>query len=126
MHPCPDCREEKSAFGLACTMDKGGRPITMVCRFCNGTGVVDAPAFRRWRIGEAMRRARVKRGSSQHEQAALLGISPIVLNDIEHGRAHAPVCRKCQDRRRAPVLGDKAAIEGACERCLVPWATPDN
>jgi hypothetical protein len=97
MHSCPDCRGEKSAFGLACTMDKGCRPITMVCHFCNGIGVVDAPAFKRWRIGEAMRRARVKRGSSQREQAVLLGISQIVLNDIEHGRANAPACRKCQD-----------------------------
>jgi hypothetical protein len=79
MHTCPDCRGEKPAFGLACTMDKGCRPITMVCRFCNGTGIVDAPAFKRWRIGEAMRRARVKRGSSRREQAALLEIPQIVL-----------------------------------------------
>ena len=101
MHTCPDCRGEKSAFGLACTMDKGCRPVTMVCRFCKGTGVVDSPAFKRWRIGEAMRPARVKRGSSQREQAALPGIPQFVLNDIENGRVDAPACRKCQDRRRA-------------------------
>ena len=126
MHTCPDCRGEKSAFGLACTMDKGCRPITMVCRFCNGTGVVDASAFKRWRIGEAMRRARVKRGSSQREQAALLGISQIVLNDIEHGRATAPACSKCEDCRHAHKQREEVAVEGACEWCLVPWATSDN
>jgi DNA-binding XRE family transcriptional regulator len=123
MHTCPDCRGKKSAFGLACS-DKGCRPITMICRFCNGTGVVGTPAFKRWRIGEAMRRARVKRGSSQREQASLLGISQSVLNDIEHGRADAPLCAKCQDRRRAPILGGDE--EEACEWCLVPWAMPDN
>jgi hypothetical protein len=126
MHTCPDCRGEKSAFGLACTMDKGCRPITMVCRFCNGAGVVDASAFKRWRIGEAMRRARVKRGSSQREQAALLGIPQIVSNDIEHGRADAPACMKCQDRRPAQMLGDEVTLDGACEWCLVPWGMPDN
>jgi hypothetical protein len=75
MHTCPGCRGQKSALGLACTMDKGCRPVTMVCRLCNGIGIVDASACKRWRIGEAMRRARIKRGSSQREQAALLGIS---------------------------------------------------
>jgi transcriptional regulator with XRE-family HTH domain len=73
-----------------------------------------------------MRRARVKRGSSQREQAALLGISQILLNDIEHGRADARACVKCQDRRRAQALGDEATLDGACEWCLVPWAMPDN
>ena len=82
MHICPDCRGKKSAFGIACIMDQGCRPITMVCRFCNGTGVVDVSAFKRWRIGDAMRRARVKRGSSQREQAALLGISQILLRRL--------------------------------------------
>ena len=125
MHTCPDCRGEKSAFGLACTMEKGCRPITMICRFCNGMGIVEASALKRWRIGEAMRRARVKRGSSQREQASLLGIPQIALDDIEHGRADAPTC-KCQDRRGAQVLGDEVAHAAACEWCLVPWATPDN
>ena len=32
---------------------------------------------------------------------------------------------KCQDRRRAQVLGDEAAGEDACEWCLVPFVTPD-
>jgi hypothetical protein len=49
------------------------------------------------------------------EQPALLGIPQIVLNDIEHGRADAPVCGKRRDRRRAQLLGDEATLEDACE-----------
>jgi hypothetical protein len=126
MHMCPDCRGEKSAFGLACTMDKEYRPITMVCRFCNRTGVVDAPAFERWRIGEAMRRARVKRGSSQREQAAILGISQIVLNDVEHGRADAPASSKCRDPRRAQLLSEETILEMPASGCLVPFRLSGN
>ena len=70
-------------------------------------------------------RARVKRASSQREQAALLGISQIVLNDIEHGPGDAPACMKCRDRRRAQMLRDETAFEGAYEWCLVPFAPPD-
>jgi single-strand DNA-binding protein len=40
----------------------------------------------RWRAGKAMRDARVKQGLTQEQEAEWLGISPMDLNDIEHGR----------------------------------------
>jgi transcriptional regulator with XRE-family HTH domain len=43
-------------------------------------------AGERWRAGKAMRDARVKQGCTQQQEAERLGISPMELNDIEHGR----------------------------------------
>ena len=40
----------------------------------------------RWHKGRVLRDARVKRGLTLFEEAAILDIEPIVLNDIEHGR----------------------------------------
>ena len=43
-------------------------------------------ANERWQKGRAARDARVKDRLSLSEKAAILGIAPEVLNDIEHGR----------------------------------------
>ncbi|MGO9056329.1 MAG: hypothetical protein ACLQU2_02950 [Candidatus Binataceae bacterium] len=43
-------------------------------------------ASERWRKGRAIRDARVKRGLTLFEEAAILGIEPVVLNNIELGR----------------------------------------
>ena len=75
---CSDCRGAKQSFGIGCNMDSGCRPITMTCRFCNGTGSVEAAAAERWHRGEALRKERVKRGDSQREQASARDISPIL------------------------------------------------
>jgi hypothetical protein len=56
------------------------------CSFCKGEGQVSSEAAERWRTGQAMRDARVKRGFTQREEAMRFGISWIELNDIEHGR----------------------------------------
>jgi transcriptional regulator with XRE-family HTH domain len=50
---------------------------------------VSSEANERWHKGEALRKARIKRGLTLFEQAAILGVEPIVLNDIEHGRRPA-------------------------------------
>jgi hypothetical protein len=80
-------------------MDNGCSPITMTCRFCNGTGSAEAAVSERWHKGEALRKERVRRGYSQREQASILGISQLLLNDIEHRRADAPVYAKCDGGR---------------------------
>ena len=117
MVTCPDCRGAKQAFGIGCNMDRGCQPVTMICRFCNGTGSVEAAASERWHRGEALRKERVRRGYSQREQASARGISPILLNDIEHGRADAPTCAKCQGGPPTGVPLD----EVVCEWCLAPF-----
>jgi predicted transcriptional regulator len=39
-----------------------------------------------WHKGERLRRARIERGLTLSEEAAILRVDPVVLNDIEHGR----------------------------------------
>ncbi len=63
--------------------------LTVVqCQFCKGTGQVGEKAAERWREGRRQRDERVhKFGLTLEQYARILGISPITLNDIEHGRS---------------------------------------
>jgi DNA-binding XRE family transcriptional regulator len=47
---------------------------------------VSAEANERWHQGDALRKARVERGLTLSEQAAILGVAPKALNDVEFGR----------------------------------------
>jgi hypothetical protein len=85
---CPSCRGAKAGFGVACG-PKGCRPGRFTCDFCKGEGQVSAEANERWRKGEGLRRARIERGLTLSEEAAILRVDPVVLNDIEHGRCSA-------------------------------------
>ena len=82
---CPDCRGAESHFGVACSPGKC-RTGMMMCQFCAGTGHVSPEANARWQKGRALRAARVKARRTQEQEASLLGIRPIDLNDVEHGR----------------------------------------
>jgi hypothetical protein len=85
---CPSCGGAKAGYGVMCS-DRGCRPGRITCDFCKGEGQVISEANERWHKGEALRKARIKRGLTLFEQAAILGVEPIVLNDIEHGRRPA-------------------------------------
>jgi len=82
---CPSCEGAKAGFGVACG-PKGCRPARFTCDFCKGEGEVTAAAAERWRRGSELRAARRNRGLTLFEEAAILGVDPVVLNDIEHGR----------------------------------------
>lgn len=58
----------------------------LTCDFCKSEGQVGAEANERWRKEEGLRRARIERGLTLSEEAAILRVDPVVLNDIEHGR----------------------------------------
>jgi DNA-binding XRE family transcriptional regulator len=59
--------------------------------FCGGLGIVEVEAADRYRRGQALRQMRVyKRHLTQEQLAYVLGISPILLSDIECGRADMP------------------------------------
>jgi len=61
------------------------------CDFCGGLGLVEVAEADRWRRGQALRQTRVhQRQMTQKQLAYLLGISPMLLNDIECGRADMP------------------------------------
>jgi hypothetical protein len=81
MVTCPDCRGARESTGLGCGTG-GCRPITLRCRFCEGSGVMDEASATRWREGERRRRERVRASRS----AATMGVPMEMLNDIEHGQ----------------------------------------
>jgi hypothetical protein len=85
METCPECRGVAEHPAVVCSPGKC-RTTMMKCSFCKGEGRVTSGAAGRWRKGHARRGARVKAGLTQREQAHLLGISVINLNDIECGR----------------------------------------
>ena len=82
---CPRCNGVKGGVGIV-RSDRGCRPIEWTCDFCAGEGRVSPEANERWQKGRVARRARIKERLSLFEKAAILGITPQVLNDIEHGR----------------------------------------
>ncbi len=90
---CPECRGAKSSYAVACS-DRGCATGVRTCEFCKGKGQVSSDADECWRTGKAMRDARVKQGRTQEQEAEWLGISPMDLNDIEHGRRSVDEVKK--------------------------------
>jgi hypothetical protein len=69
----------------------GFRMTTLACEFCGGLGIVEVEVANRYRRGEKLRRLRVNKWHlSQRQQAHILGISPMLFNEIEHGQAEWP------------------------------------
>jgi DNA-binding XRE family transcriptional regulator len=82
---CPSCRGAKTGYRISCG-DRGCGTSEITCDFCKGEGHVSSEASERWRRGDALRKARVERGLTLSEQAAILGVAPKALNDVEFGR----------------------------------------
>ena len=63
----------------------------VACDFCGGLGIVENAIAERWRRGDAIRKLRVKKWQlTLRQQAEILRMSPMLLNDIERGRAEWP------------------------------------
>jgi hypothetical protein len=82
---CPDCNGAKSGFAISCS-NHGCQTGMRVCDFCKGEGQVSSEAAERWRNGYAMRKDRIKRGLTVMQEAAILGVDPKLLSDVEFGR----------------------------------------
>ena len=82
---CPSCGGAKTGYRISCG-DRGCRTSEITCDFCKGEGQVSSEASERWHRGDALRKARVERGLTLSEQAAILGVAPKALNDVEFGR----------------------------------------
>jgi DNA-binding XRE family transcriptional regulator len=94
---CPQCGGQAQAFAVMCgprgpgSDDMKCTTGIQACDFCGGLGIVEGAVAERYRRGDAIRRLRVKKWQlTQNQQAHILGISPMLLNDIEHGRAEWP------------------------------------
>jgi hypothetical protein len=78
------------------------------CEFCGGLGMVESAVAERYRRGDAIRKLRVKKWLlTQGQMAQILRMIPILLNDIEHGRAEWPAwmnrnCSRSMATRECP------------------------
>jgi single-strand DNA-binding protein len=104
---CPECRGAKSSYAVYCS-DRGCQTGVRACDFCRGEGQVSPEAADRWRAGKAMRDERVKQGRTQQQEAEWLGISPMELNDIEHGR-------RSMDEVKKPAIEEMESSRGRGE-----------
>jgi len=94
---CPQCSGKGPHVAVMCGPKQPGgeemgcRLTTVACDFCGGLGIVESAVAERYRRGAAIRKLRLKKWQlSQNQQAHILGISPMLLNDIEHGQAEWP------------------------------------
>ena len=94
---CPQCGGQAQAFTVMCGPRSPGsddmkcRTGMQACEFCGGLGMVESAVAERYRRGDAIRKLRVKKWRlTQGQMAQILRMSPILLNDIEHGRAEWP------------------------------------
>src|SRR6266851_8173676 len=74
---CPSCGGAKVGYRITCS-DRGCRLSEITCDFCKGAGQVSSET-ERWHRGDARRKERVERGLTLSEQAAILGVAPMVL-----------------------------------------------
>jgi DNA-directed RNA polymerase subunit M/transcription elongation factor TFIIS len=94
---CPQCGGHTQAFAVMCgPRTPGGDDMKcttgiVACDFCGGLGIVESPIAERYRRGDAIRKLRVKKWQlTLRQQAEILRMSPMLLNDIERGRAEWP------------------------------------
>jgi hypothetical protein len=86
----PECNNQGPHLAVLCGPD-GCRETMQACDFCGGLGIVEVAAADRWRRGQALRQLRVyQRHLTQEGLAHILGISLMLLSDIECGRADMP------------------------------------
>jgi DNA-binding XRE family transcriptional regulator len=87
---CPSCNNHGPHLAVMCGPN-GCRETMRACDFCGGLGIVEVEAADRYRRGRVLRQMRVhKLHLTQEQLAHVLGISPILLSDIERGRAGIP------------------------------------
>ena len=93
---CPQCNGQAQGFAVMCgprTPGSDDMKCTtgiVACDFCGGLGIVETQVAERYRKGRAIQELRKKSGLTLRQQAQILKMSPMLLNDIEHGRADWP------------------------------------
>ena len=82
---CPDCQGAGAVAGIACGLNFGG-VRTLPCFRCRGERSISAEQLAWMRQGEAMRLDRIRENCGGRERARMLGITPLELNAVEHGK----------------------------------------
>jgi hypothetical protein len=98
---CPSCNNQGPHLAVLCGPNDC-RETMRAYDFCGGLGIVEVAAADRWCQGQALRQLRVHQHHlTQKGLAHILGISLMLLNDIECGRADMP---NTVDRRLLKTL----------------------
>lgn len=83
---CPTCSGRKEGI---CLVNRGDQPHEwrmMPCPTCDGIGEIDEEYAARIEAGATMKAERLARGFGLSAEAKRLGVSPVHLCAIEHGR----------------------------------------
>ena len=87
---CPDCRGSGAVTGFACGYDAAGEISggvrTLPCFRCKGERGIPAEWAEWIWQGEAIRTDRIREHCGGRERARMLGLTPLQLNDVEHGK----------------------------------------
>lgn len=102
--PCFDCDGAGRIRGLACTRTRS-RIVEYDCSVCGGTGKVSPQARALYDRGEVLRDRRLALRLSLREFAAWLGIPPVELGEVEHGRAPAMLVARVEALAREESSG---------------------
>ena len=82
---CPDCRGSGKMTGFVCSTTSGSFR-TWPCSRCKGAGAISVQMALWLRMGEAIRTDRIRENCGGRERARMLGLTPLRLNDVEHGK----------------------------------------
>ena len=82
---CQDCRGSGKMTGLACGPGVS-RFSTWPCSRCKGAGAISVQMALWLRMGEAIRADRIRENCGGRERARMLGLTPLQLNAVEHGK----------------------------------------
>ena len=91
--PCPDCEGRGTVRAIVCTVLESDAlptlhdPLTLLrCFLCHGKRTITLEHAEWVFQGEQIRKDRVREGCSGRERARMLNITPLTLNQIEHGK----------------------------------------
>ena len=82
---CPDCQGAGSVTGIVCGLNFGG-VRTLPCFRCRGERSILAEQLEWISMGKAIRTDRIRENCGGRERARMLGITPLALNAVEHGK----------------------------------------
>ena len=119
---CPDCRGSGNHTGFVCSPTSGSFR-TMPCFRCKGHRRNLGQMALWLRMGEAIRTDRIRENCGGRERARMLGLTPLQLNDVEHGKVdpmevlyHAANIQLTKRAVKRPPAQSQGAGQSAAQR----------
>ena len=84
---CPDCRGSGAVTGFVCSQNQRQLPNLALFPVARERGAIAVQmALNGFAMGEAIRTDRVREHCGGRERARMLGLTPLQLNAVEHGK----------------------------------------